>query len=106
MTSPLFREMCENTRVTNMTFEDQSTECDFMADLFHNISHSIDGMGPQSTILSSSPATNLTYNDTYDALSEGRHHRINSTKLVVLTVIICFTVVGNFGVVLAILMRR
>ena len=40
-------------------------------------------------------------------LDEGTSsHKINTTKLVVLTIIIFFTVVGNFGVVLAILLRR
>lgn len=87
-----------------MTAEDQSSECDFMANLLQNISNSIDTMSDAS--LSSSPTVgNLTFNDTYDALGEARH-KINATKLVVLTVIICFTVVGNFGVVMAILMRR
>lgn len=51
-------------------------------------------------------AINNNYTDFMDADDGYKQPPINTTKLVVLTIIIFFTVVGNFGVVLAILLRR
>ena len=46
------------------------------------------------------PVSNYTIN------AMGEEQLDNTSKLVVLTIIIFFTVVGNFGVILAILLRR
>ena len=46
------------------------------------------------------------YSDFMEINDNYKQPPINTTKLVVLTIIIFFTVVGNFGVVLAILLRR
>ena len=44
--------------------------------------------------------------DSEQTLDSHKEPEIDTSKLIILTIIILFTVVGNFGVVLAILLRR
>jgi hypothetical protein len=77
-----------NTSVLNGV-EGQLTNCDLL----------LKGMNEVPTELM---ATNMTY----EAMAPEKEYKINTTKLVVLTIIILFTLVGNSLVVLSILLRR
>ena len=99
-----FREMCEKAR--NLSSGQDTNECQLLAEMVENVSDLMVGPstsnGPFNSTMSTKDFTEKINWET----SSGDLHKINTTKLVVLTIIILFTVVGNFGVVLAILLRR
>ena len=122
LSSPQFPEMCEEASVgnnsTNMT-QGVMVNCDLLAEVFSNISKTwiikeeqpdqtftgIDEFGNLTTTLAPKNVSDLEEETEVEGGGTSSH-KINTTKLVVLTITIFFTVVGNFGVVLAILLRR
>ena len=119
LSSPQFPEMCEEAsfgnNTTNLT---QGVNCDLLAEVFSKMIikeeqpdltfTDIDEFGNLTTTLAPKNMSDFEETEVVSVgLDEGTSsHKINTTKLVVLTIIIFFTVVGNFGVVLAILLRR
>ena len=119
LSSPQFPEMCEEASVgNNSTNLTQGVNCDLLAEVFSKMIikeeqpdltfTDIDEFGNLTTTLAPKNMSDFEETEVVSVgLDEGTSsHKINTTKLVVLTIIIFFTVVGNFGVVLAILLRR
>ena len=95
-----FQELCKQAASRNSTPQNGFIQCETLAEVVRNLTSQLGSSSSTTTSTTTNPlATNNNITDSTD-------HKINSTKLVVLTIIIFFTVVGNFGVVLAILLRR
>ena len=87
-------ELCNQTFFRNKT-QEKKPRCDLMAGILQNVSQFYPNFQDQANF------SQFEEENSVDQQEENK-----TTKLVVLTIIIFFTVVGNFGVVLAILLRR